>query len=141
MRLRMAGLVALLPIPWALGRWDVIPHVKLCMFQRITGRPCPGCGMTRSILDLWQGDVAGSLRMHPLGVVLAALLVATIVGTAVGLVRGGDPVARFLERRGRALVIALIAAFLAQWVVRGWIVPEWAPDLVGSTSSSDGDGR
>jgi hypothetical protein len=131
MGLRLAGLVALLPFTWWLARFDVLPHVKLCMFERFTGRPCPGCGMTRSILDLAQGDVVGSLRMHPLGVVLAGLVVAAIVGTAVGLVRGDDPPVRFLERRGMTLVGALVVLFLAQWIVRGWIVPAWSPDPIG----------
>ena len=129
---RLAGLAALPPITWALARYDVLPHVQLCMFQRFTGRPCPGCGMTRSILRLSLGDVGGSLRMHPMGVVLAALVVAALAGTAVGLVRGDDPPVRFIERRGLALVGALVVAFVAQWVVRGWLVPGWSPDAVDS---------
>jgi hypothetical protein len=128
---RLVGLAALVPAAWALARFDVLPHVKLCMFERVTGRPCPGCGMTRSILDLAQGDVVGSLRMHPLGVVLAGMLVAAIVGTAVGLVRGDDPPARFLERHGMRLVGALVVLFVAQWIVRGFLVPSWSPDAIG----------
>jgi hypothetical protein len=127
---RLAGLTALLPATWALARFDALPHVQLCMFQRLTGTPCPGCGMTRSILRLSLGDLVGSLRMHPLGVVLAGLVVAAIVGTAVGLVRGDDPPARFLERRGVALVGALVVAFLLQWIVRAWLVPSWSPDAL-----------
>src|SRR5689334_6673616 len=91
MWLRLAGLLSLPAIAWALARFDVLPHVTLCLFERFTGRPCPGCGMTRSILRLSQGDVVGSLRMHPLGVVLAGLVVAATFGTVVGLARGDDP--------------------------------------------------
>jgi len=141
MGLRLAGLLAVPAVTWALARFDLLPHVKLCMFERVTGRPCPGCGMTRSILELSQGDVVGSLRMHPLGVVLAGLLVAATVGTAVGLVRGDDPPVRFIERRGMSLVVVLVVLFLAQWVVRGWIVPEWSPDPIGATGASVDDGR
>ena len=131
MWLRLAGLLALPAIAWALARFDVLPHVTLCLFERVTGRPCPGCGMTRSILRLSQGDVVGSLRMHPLGVVLAGLVVAATFGTIVGLARGDDPPVRFLERRGMALVGALTIAFVAQWVVRAWIEPDWSPDPIG----------
>jgi hypothetical protein len=130
MWLRFAALGAVPPFVWALARWDVLPHVTLCMFERVTGRPCPGCGMTRSILRLSQGDLTGSLRMHPLGVVLAGIFAATLYGTAVGLVRGGDPVARFLERRGVAFVLALVVLLVGVWVVRAFVVPEWAPEPV-----------
>lgn len=131
MWLRLAGLAAIPPAVWALARWDILPHVKLCLFQRVTGRPCPGCGMTRSVLALGRCDVADSLRMHPLGVVLAGLFAATFLGTAAGLVRGDDPVARFLARRGMALVVVLVTVFVVQWIVRGFVFPQWAPDPVG----------
>lgn len=116
---------------WALAHWDVLPKIPLCMFQNATGLPCPGCGMTRAVLHLAEGDLLGSLRMHPLGIVLAAMLLASIGGTAVGLVRGGDPAADFLARRGTWLLGALIAAFAVIWVVRCFVVPGWAPEPAG----------
>lgn len=130
MWIRLVGLAAAPPLVWALARWDVLPHVPLCLFQIVTGRPCPGCGMTRAMLRLSQGDVVGSLRMHPLGIVLAGLLFAALGGTAVGLVRGGDPVTDFLGRRGTLFVALLVAAFTAVWLVRCFLVPGWAPDPV-----------
>jgi hypothetical protein len=131
MGLRLVLLLAAPAGTWALARFDVLPHLSLCLFQRFTGRPCPGCGMTRAILRLSQGDVAGSLRVHPLGIALAAAYLAVLAGTAVGLVRGGDPVAGFLERRGVQFTIALVAAFVLVWVLRAFVVPEWAPEPAG----------
>jgi hypothetical protein len=130
MKARLAALLAMPPIVWTLGRWDILPHVTLCLFQRVTGRPCPGCGMTRSMLRLSQGDVVESLRLHPLGLVLAGLWFATLAGTAVGLARGGDPVARFLDRRGAGVVVSLIVLFVASWLLRAFVFPAWAPDPV-----------
>ena len=127
MWLRLAALVAVPATLWSVARYVALPPVTLCLFERMTGRPCPGCGMTRSVLELSQGGVAASLRMHPLGLVLAALAAGALFGTILGLIRGGDPVARFLERRGTTLVLALIVAFLGTWVVRAFVVPEWAP--------------
>jgi len=48
---------------------------------------------------------------------------------------------RFLERHGMRLVGALVVLFLAQWIVRGWIVPEWSPDPIGAQSASATDDR
>jgi uncharacterized protein DUF2752 len=62
----------------------------LCLWHRLTGHPCLGCGLTRSICHLMHGDVGGSLALHPLGVAAAALMVALAArGTA-----------RLLRRRG-----------------------------------------
>ena len=127
---RLAALLALVAATWLLARSDALPHVTLCLFQRVTGKPCPGCGMTRSMLALARGDFVESLRMHPLGVAFAAGLLAAIGGTLVGIVRGGDPPRRFLERHGVRLVVALLVLFLAQWIVRAFVVPSWAPEPV-----------
>ena len=38
----------------------------LCIFRRVTGIPCPSCGMTRSFISLFSGDIASAFFMHPL---------------------------------------------------------------------------
>ena len=35
-----------------------------CPIQRLTGIPCPGCGMTRAVLALLQGDLPRALQLH-----------------------------------------------------------------------------
>jgi hypothetical protein len=39
----------------------------ICPFRHLTGLPCPLCGMTRSVLCFFQGDLHASLLWHPLG--------------------------------------------------------------------------
>ena len=50
----------------------------ICLFRRVTGRPCPTCGMTRSWSAATRLDVRESVGWHPLGLptLLGALLVA-----------------------------------------------------------------
>lgn len=108
-----------------------LPGFSLCGMKIFTGLPCPGCGMTRSIVHLCRGDLAASLRFHPLGIVLAAALAAAVVGALLGLLRGRDPVWAFAERRATLLAAGFGAALVAVWLVRAFVVPEWAPDPVG----------
>lgn len=47
----------------------------LCAFRLVTGRRCPGCGMTRGFLYLFRGDVVNAVRANhltPVAFVLAA---------------------------------------------------------------------
>lgn len=37
-----------------------------CPFLSITGIPCPGCGMTRSLLAFLKGDLYSSFQYHPM---------------------------------------------------------------------------
>ena len=52
---------------------------SLCPFKMLTGLPCPGCGMTRSVVTLLHGDLGASLFYHPLGIVIVALCFALVL--------------------------------------------------------------
>ena len=80
-----------------------------CSFRRLTGRPCPTCGMTRSWNALARGRVLDSLRFHPFGP--AALGVAVVAAVAP------DELNRPLLR-SPVVVVPAAVAWLATWAVR-----------------------
>jgi uncharacterized protein DUF2752 len=139
--LRLGIVAALAAGAVAIARFVTLPAIPLCAFKLWTGRPCPGCGMTRSIVHLAEGDVAGSFRLHPLGIVFAACGLLLAAGATVGAVRGEDPVWRWLQRRGGVAVFVLVGALLAVWVLRTFVVPEWAPDPIGPAFFAGGGAR
>jgi hypothetical protein len=55
--------------------------IDVCWLHRLTGLPCPGCGLTRAILSLAGGDLSGALRLHPFS--LAVLPYATLTVTSL----------------------------------------------------------
>ena len=76
---------------------DLMP----CPFLKVTGLPCPGCGMTRSCLALLRGDLAETWRLNPFGPVFAVFW--AVVGVGVVLPqpwheRFADRLARFEQR-------------------------------------------
>jgi hypothetical protein len=50
---------------WPAFEMDDLP--VSCAFRRVTGTPCPGCGLTRSWVALGRGAVAESIAFHRLG--------------------------------------------------------------------------
>lgn len=79
-----------------------------CLIQRLTGIPCPGCGMTRAVLALLRGDFAGALRLH--GMVWSLPVVLLLFLYDGRLFR-----ARWMNG---ALWALLGAGFLVNWVGR-----------------------
>ncbi len=114
------GLVALL---FALAFWDpaTAGGPDLCLFHRATGVACPACGLTRAAAALAHGDLAESLRWHPLFGLLAAeaALLWLAWGWALGARQrtGRDAVAQL---RGFAPRIAIAngVLLLLVWLVR-----------------------
>ena len=64
---------ALVPPAWASA------GPPLCPFRLVTGLPCPGCGLTRSLVSLLHGDVSAAVLFHPLGPVAASVLLALVI--------------------------------------------------------------
>ncbi len=86
---------------------------SVCMLRRVTGIPCPTCGVTRSFHALGRGRVGAALAFHPLGPVYLAMLVVVAVRSA-GIALTGR---RWLERAARALLWSLPAVALATLAV------------------------
>ena len=77
-----------------------------CPVRRLTGIPCPGCGMTRAVLALLEGDIAGALQLHGMVWSLPVLLL-------LYLYEGQLFRTRWLNR---ALWTLLILGFAANWL-------------------------
>lgn len=57
--------------------------IRLCLFKRLTGIPCPTCGGTRAVLHLLRGDLSAAWRSHPLvAVLLLGLMVYAVLSAA-----------------------------------------------------------
>ena len=55
-----------------------MPVPETCGMQILFGRPCPGCGLTRSFIHLAHGDWRSSLAIHRIGWLVALLVVCQI---------------------------------------------------------------
>jgi hypothetical protein len=90
--------------------------IALCLLQSVTGLPCPGCGITASVMALARGQVRESLNQNPAGVVVT-LLYLTEVFNSIGCrfgITSHELAARVTRAGDRVLAVAL----LTQWGVR-----------------------
>lgn len=47
--------------------------VPICLFRAISGLPCPGCGLTRALSSLIQGNPAAAFSYHPFAFIVLPL--------------------------------------------------------------------
>lgn len=81
-----------------------------CPIHRLTGVPCPGCGMSRALFSLVKLDFAGAWYYHPLVFFLPLPLLYLIHRKAWKLPGG--------KRTAIAVAAALGIALLAVYVIR-----------------------
>lgn len=109
---------ACLPLPGADGRIDHLPSV--CPFHRLTGLPCPGCGLTRAFVCLAHGRFMESLHWHPIGWLVFGVFVALWARAGLTWARG-RPVAPLSPRLiGRLNWAGVTLLFLVGAVRIGW---------------------
>jgi len=98
-----------------LGR---VPIPEVCTFHNLTGLPCPGCGLTRSLVTAAHGRFKASFAFHRLGILTLLLICGQIVyRTAVISVAHQN---KLLIRTGKILnrgFILLGSLFLINWVI------------------------
>ena len=52
---------------------------SICPFKMLTGMPCPSCGITKSIVSFYEGDVPKSFHYHVLGPATVLFSISIIV--------------------------------------------------------------
>jgi hypothetical protein len=80
------GATITLMVPFFLMFFNENNHLEtdqsLCPFKMITGFPCPGCGITKSLVYFYEGDFYKSISYHILGpFVIVFSLIAIVVLT------------------------------------------------------------
>lgn len=57
---------------------NIIPHI--CLFQYFLNIPCPGCGITRSLISLSNLEIIKSIKYNIAGIfVLAAIIIHVFI--------------------------------------------------------------
>lgn len=120
---RVAGVLSAAYLTFAAlqpeGGWLPFP---VCGFRALSGLPCPGCGLTRSLTALLHLDFGAAWSWNPLG--FAAL---PVLLTAILLAASPSPWIRRAESalgsaRASRMVLASTAAILVAGGVRAALV-------------------
>lgn len=126
-RMRDLGLVAglLLWLVYTRLYWVLhMSHIVMptCPFFALTGHPCPFCGGTRSFAYMWEGDIADSVRLYPMG---PALFVGSLFGTAglaSGVITGRTWSLNLTSFQWRLFSIGVVSTILVSWVLKVFVL-------------------
>lgn len=81
-----------------------------CVFQRLLGIPCPGCGMTRAVLAALRLNLKGAFGYHPMFWSMPILYLYFLSDR--GLLPG-----KFWDR---LLLTGIFGGFLVNWLLKLW---------------------
>jgi hypothetical protein len=100
---------------------DNTEGVGLCFIKHATHIPCPSCGSTRSVLSLMEGDLVDALRINPLGIVIALILIIAPMWLALDLFTKRNSLFVYYQKAEELLKSPFIAAPLVLLVFANWV--------------------
>jgi hypothetical protein len=80
---------------------------SLCVFKMLTGLPCPGCGITKSIIFLYQGELYKSLSYHVFGPAVVLFCLFLLILLPIELFIKKSVARKLFYSRKLALTLAL----------------------------------
>ncbi|MBF4517153.1 DUF2752 domain-containing protein [Flavobacterium sp. ANB] len=84
---------------------------SFCPFKMLTGFPCPGCGITKSLVYFYQGDIYKSLSYHILGPFVILFCWLTIIVLTTEIITKKEYFTGLLYNRKLAYNMAYFLAF------------------------------
>lgn len=87
-----------------------------CLFRKLTGFECPGCGMTRAAHALLNGRIAEAFAFNPVGMILLPVALIAIGLEVIGWVREKPQPIRILTGRWGSSIAALV--LITWWIGR-----------------------
>lgn len=81
---------------------------SLCPLKMLTGFPCPGCGITKSLVYFYEGDLERSFTFHLFGPFVILFSLVTIVVLSSELITKKEYLNNYLYNKKIAYLLAVI---------------------------------
>jgi hypothetical protein len=120
--LGIAGLV-LHPDPRGFGTHEQL-GLQPCLPMTLWGIPCPGCGVTTSVVLAVHGRLAAALATQPFGLLLALVGTVFAVWAPLAHVSGRDLWSDLGRVAWRRLLPLAATALVLAWAYKLWAVAE-----------------
>ena len=108
------GALITLMIPFFLLFFEQDNHLEtdqsLCPLKMLTGFPCPGCGITKSLVYFYEGDIQKSLYYNIFGPLVILFCLATIVVLVTELITKKEYFSKLLFNKKLAYGLAIFLA-------------------------------
>ncbi len=91
---------------------------NICIFRATTGLPCPGCGLTRSIVAAAHGQLAVSFSHHRLGLLTLIYVFLQFVFNLcyLSISKWREPLSRYIKLLHKGIIFLAVLFFL-NWLL------------------------
>lgn len=110
----IAGMLLMLAVPFFIGSRHSGTHLEsqqsLCPMKLLTGFPCPGCGITKSMVFFYEGNISKSFQHHFFGPFTVLFCLAGILLLMAELLTRRDYLRNWFYSKKLAYVLGISLA-------------------------------
>ncbi|QDU97080.1 DUF2752 domain-containing protein [Lignipirellula cremea] len=92
------------------------PLPELCVYKRLMGWDCPGCGLTRSFISLAHGDFRRAWLFNPGGILLYGMAIVQIPFQTYQIRRIRQGRRAWRSKRFNWVALAFAVFMFSQWI-------------------------
>jgi len=100
---------------------DAEEGITLCWFKRISGLPCPSCGSTSGMAEIFKGNFNQAFQFNPFAYSSLFILVFASSWVIHDLIRKKDGLYQFylyinIKLKKKRIIIPIILLILSIWI-------------------------
>lgn len=94
--------------------------ITLCWFKTISGLPCPACGSTSGIIEIFKGNFYNAFQYNPFAFSSLIILITSSLWVMLDLILKKDSFYKFFliindKLKKKRIIIPIILLFLIIW--------------------------
>lgn len=87
-----------------------------CVFQKILGIPCPGCGIIRSFIAISKLDLVSALKYNPVGIIIVLFVIIQIIVRFFVIFK--EDVFKRINLYSKFTNIIVYSALITVWIIK-----------------------
>ena len=107
----------LTPSPTGVGTHEQL-GLPACMFLKLTGIPCPSCGLTTSVAHAVRFEFAAAFAAQPFGLIVTGIAAVIIPVSLLMLIQATSFENLVRGRRSTAMTYGLVSSYVLAWIYK-----------------------
>ncbi len=96
-------------------------NIGFCIIKSTTNFPCPSCGSTRAVLLLLKGNLIDSIKLNPVGILIAGFLIFIPFVIVYDIIFGKKILEKIYNKseqvlKNKKIFIGLIVVIIINWI-------------------------